>query len=199
VGTTSFGGGGFTVWGCFSLNCKIDLYVIDGTLRGHKCGDQILRSLVVPHFEGHPLASRPILMDGNARPHNPSVPEHVSSFRESSVAVCVEGTAAIPEPKHSLILECFDTSGYVRSLFVLDSPINALSDSYPVTWLTRVVSLLPLVADSLALYGLCGLALPGNALVQGWQQYPQHRLRRLIHGMRRRVQELYRMRGGYIS
>jgi hypothetical protein len=33
----------------------------------------------------------------------------------------------------------------------------------------------------------------GTALVQGWQQYPQHRLRRLIHGMRRRVQELYRI------
>ena len=37
----------------------------------------------------------------------------------------------------------------------------------------------------------------GTALVQGWQQYPQHRLRRLVHGMMRRVQELYRMRGGY--
>jgi hypothetical protein len=71
VGTTAFGGGGFTVWGCFSLNCKFDLYVIDGTLRGQKYRDQILRSLVVPHFDGHPLASRPILMDGNARPHNP--------------------------------------------------------------------------------------------------------------------------------
>jgi hypothetical protein len=62
VGTTAFGGGGFTVWGCFSLNCKIDLYVIDGTLRGQKYRDHILRSLVVPHFDGHPLASRPILM-----------------------------------------------------------------------------------------------------------------------------------------
>jgi hypothetical protein len=49
VGTTAFGGGGFTVWGCFSLNCKIDLYVIDGTLRGQKYRDQILRSLVMPH------------------------------------------------------------------------------------------------------------------------------------------------------
>jgi hypothetical protein len=48
VGTTAFGGGGFTVWGCFSLNCKFDLYVIDGTLRGLKYRDQILRSLVVP-------------------------------------------------------------------------------------------------------------------------------------------------------
>jgi hypothetical protein len=36
VGTTAFGGGGFTVWGCFSLNCKIDLYVIDWPLRGQK-------------------------------------------------------------------------------------------------------------------------------------------------------------------
>jgi hypothetical protein len=88
-----------------------------------------------------------------------TVPEHVSSFRESSVSVCVEGVVAIPEPKPSLIPECFDTSGYVHSLFVLDSVINALSDSYPVTWLTKVVALLPPVADSLALYGLCGLAL----------------------------------------
>jgi hypothetical protein len=55
VGTTAFGGGGFTVWGCFSLICKIDLYVIDGTLRGQKYRDQILRSLVVPHFDGHPF------------------------------------------------------------------------------------------------------------------------------------------------
>jgi hypothetical protein len=37
----------------------------------------------------------------------------------------------------------------------------------------------------------------GTALVQEWQQYPQHRLRRLIKGMRRRVQELYRIRGSY--
>jgi hypothetical protein len=54
--------------------------------------------------------------------------EHVSSFRESSVSVCVEGTVVIPEPNQSLIPECFDTSGYVRSLFVLDSPINASLD-----------------------------------------------------------------------
>ena len=57
MGTTAFGGGGFTVWGCFSLNCKIDLYVIDGTLRGQKYRDQILCSLVVPHCDGRPLAS----------------------------------------------------------------------------------------------------------------------------------------------
>jgi hypothetical protein len=77
-----------------------------------------------------------------------TVPEHVSSFRESSASVCVKGTVAISEPQ---IPECFDTLEYVRSLFVLDSPINVLLDSYPVTLL--VVALLPPVADSLALYG----------------------------------------------
>ena len=54
VGTTAFGGGGVTVWRCFSLNCKIDLYVLDGTLAGQKYRVEILRPLVVPHFDGHP-------------------------------------------------------------------------------------------------------------------------------------------------
>jgi len=82
-----------------------------------------------------------------------TVPEHVFPFREPSVSVCVEGTVVILEPKQSLIPECFDAFGYVRSLLVLDSPINALSDSYPVTWLAKVLALLPPVAASLALYG----------------------------------------------
>ena len=49
MGTAAFGGGGVTVWRYFSLNCKIDLYVLDGTL-----AVEILRPLVVPHFDGHP-------------------------------------------------------------------------------------------------------------------------------------------------
>jgi hypothetical protein len=65
VDTTAFGGGGFTVWGCFSLNCKVDLYVLDGTLTGQRYRDQILRPLVVPPFDCRPLASRQILMDDN--------------------------------------------------------------------------------------------------------------------------------------
>jgi len=71
VGTTAFGGGGVTIWGRFSLNCKLDLYVPDRTLTGQKYHDKILRPLIVPHFDGHPLASRPILMDDNAKPHRP--------------------------------------------------------------------------------------------------------------------------------
>ena len=68
--TTSFGGDGVTVLGCFSLNCKLDLYVLDGTLTGHKYRDQTLCPSVVPNFDCHPLTSRPILMDANVRPHS---------------------------------------------------------------------------------------------------------------------------------
>ena len=57
VCTTAFGGAGVTVCGCFSLNCKLDLYVLDGTLTGQKYRDQTLCPLVVPHFDCHPLTS----------------------------------------------------------------------------------------------------------------------------------------------
>jgi len=69
VGTTAFGGGGVIVWGCFSLNCKLDLHVLEGTLTRQMYRDQILRPLVVTHFDCHPLANQPIIMDDNAIPH----------------------------------------------------------------------------------------------------------------------------------
>ena len=69
VCTTSFGGDGVTVLGCFSLNCKLDLYVLDGTLTGQQYRDHILCPLVVPHFKCHPLTSRQIQIDANAKPH----------------------------------------------------------------------------------------------------------------------------------
>ena len=47
--------------------------MLDGTLTGQKYLDQILRPLVVPHFDNHPLANRPIFMDDNARPHRARV------------------------------------------------------------------------------------------------------------------------------
>ena len=69
VGKTAFGGGGFTVWGCLSLNCKLDLYAVDGTLTGQMYRDQTLRPLVVPYVDCHPLSNRQILLNNNARPH----------------------------------------------------------------------------------------------------------------------------------
>jgi len=63
VGATALGGSGITLWGSFSLNCKLDLYVLDGTLTEQKYRDGIMCPLVVHHFDGPPLANRSILMD----------------------------------------------------------------------------------------------------------------------------------------
>jgi hypothetical protein len=60
--------GGVTVWGCFSFDCKLDLYVLDGDLTGQKYRDNVLALRVVPHFDNHALADRPMFMDDNARP-----------------------------------------------------------------------------------------------------------------------------------
>jgi hypothetical protein len=51
LGTTAFGGGGVTVWGCFSLDCKLDLHVLDGNLTGQKYRDNVLAPCVIPHFD----------------------------------------------------------------------------------------------------------------------------------------------------
>ena len=56
------------VWGCIAHDCKLDLVPIQGNLTG----DQYIRDIlqpVVPHFDNHPLATRPVYMDDSARPH----------------------------------------------------------------------------------------------------------------------------------
>ena len=65
MGTTAFGGGGVTVWGCFSFDCKLDSYVLDGNLTGQKYHDNVLAPRVVPHFDKHALVDRPMFMDDN--------------------------------------------------------------------------------------------------------------------------------------
>jgi hypothetical protein len=45
------------------------LYVLDGNLTGQKYRDNVLAPRVVPHFDNHALADRPMFMDDNARPH----------------------------------------------------------------------------------------------------------------------------------
>ena len=55
-GHNCFWGGGVTVWGCFSFDCKLDLYVLDGNLTGQKYRDNVLVPRVVPHFDNHALA-----------------------------------------------------------------------------------------------------------------------------------------------
>jgi hypothetical protein len=58
LGTTAVWGVGVTVWGCFSFDCKLDLYVLHGNLTGQKYRDNVLASRVVPHFDNPALADR---------------------------------------------------------------------------------------------------------------------------------------------
>jgi hypothetical protein len=47
----------------------MDLYVLNGTTTGQKYRDNIIRNIVVPHFDNHRLATRPLFMDDNTRQH----------------------------------------------------------------------------------------------------------------------------------
>ena len=64
-------------WGCFSFDCKLDLYVLDCNLTGQEYRDNVLASRVVPHFDNHALADRPMFMDDNARPHRARIVQHI--------------------------------------------------------------------------------------------------------------------------
>jgi hypothetical protein len=71
-----FWGWGVTVWCCFSFDYKLDLYVLDGNLTGQKYRDNVLAPRVIPHFDNHALADRPMFMDDNARPHRARIVQH---------------------------------------------------------------------------------------------------------------------------
>ena len=106
------------------LNCRIDLYVIDGTLTGQKYRDLILRSLVVPHFDGHPLASRPMLVDDKYNQYSARLSAtggnrsttlviHDTGYESDRTVMGLSRTKSertYPEvSKHSGIRDCFDS------------------------------------------------------------------------------------------
>ena len=45
-------------------------------LTGQKYRDNVLAPRVVPHFDNHALADRPMFMDDNARPHGARIVQH---------------------------------------------------------------------------------------------------------------------------
>jgi hypothetical protein len=55
--------------GCISHDCKLDLFIIQGNLTGDQYIRNVLQPVVVLHFDNHPLATRPVYMDDNTRPH----------------------------------------------------------------------------------------------------------------------------------
>ena len=74
--TVPYGGGSVMVWGCISHDCKLDLVTIQGNLTGDQYIRDVLQPIVVPHFDNHPLATRPVYMDDNAM--------QASSFKSSN-------------------------------------------------------------------------------------------------------------------
>ena len=63
-----FGGGSVMVWGCISYDCKLDLIKSPMTLNAQRYQQEMLDAAVIPHFDSHPLATRPMCMNDNARP-----------------------------------------------------------------------------------------------------------------------------------
>ena len=91
--TVPYGGGSVMVWGCISNDCKLDLVTIQGNL----IGDQYIRDVlqpVVPHFENHPLATRPVHMDDNTRPHRSRA---VTDYLKSETVTSVPWPAMSPD------------------------------------------------------------------------------------------------------
>ena len=80
------------IWGCLSHDCKLDLDTVRGNLNGDQYQEVILNGVVVPHFDDHTLASRPIFMDDNARPHRARA---VMDFLDR------EGITTLPWPARS--------------------------------------------------------------------------------------------------
>ena len=47
----------------------MDLVTVQGNVNGSRYQRDILETVVVPHYDNLALATRPVFMDDNARPH----------------------------------------------------------------------------------------------------------------------------------
>jgi hypothetical protein len=54
--------------GCISHYCKLDLVTIQGNLTGDQYIRDVLQPVVVPHFDNHLLATRPVYIDSCCHP-----------------------------------------------------------------------------------------------------------------------------------
>jgi transposase len=88
--TDPYSGGSVMVWGCICHDCKLDLV----TIKGNLTGDQ---SVFVPHFDNHPLVTRPVYIDGNARPHRSRA---VTAYLQSEAVTYVPWPAMSPDLNH---------------------------------------------------------------------------------------------------
>jgi hypothetical protein len=92
--TVPNGGGSVMVWGCISHDCKLDLVTIQGNLTGDQYIRDVLQPVVVPHFDNHPLATRPVYMDDNTRPRRSTA---VTAYLQSEAVTSVPWPAMSPD------------------------------------------------------------------------------------------------------
>ena len=79
---------------CISHDCKLDLVTIQGSLTGDQYIRDVLQPVVVPHFDNHPLATRPVYMDDNARPHRARA---VTAYLQSEDVTSVPWQGMLPD------------------------------------------------------------------------------------------------------
>ena len=91
--TVPYGRVSVMVWGCISHDCKLDLVTIQGNLTGDQYIRDVLQPVVVPHFDNH-LATRPVYMDDNARPHRSRA---VTAYLQSEAVTSVPWPAMSPD------------------------------------------------------------------------------------------------------
>ena len=89
-----YGGGSVMVWRCISHDWKLDLVTIQGNLTGDQYIRDVLQPVVVSHFDNHPLATRPVYMDDNDRPHRSRA---VAAYLQSEAVTSVPWPAMSPD------------------------------------------------------------------------------------------------------
>ena len=156
--TVPFGGGSIMVWGCISFDCKLDLVTIRGNLTGARYIQEVLDPVVIPHFDNHPLATRPLFMDDNARPHRA---RDVTQFIQNNAIENIPWPAMSPD-------------------------LNPLEHVWDILG-RRIQRRDPAPQNLHELEA---------ALHEEWRQLPMEQFRRLVRGMRRRLEAVIQAFGG---
>jgi hypothetical protein len=88
--TVPYGGCSVMVWWCISHDCRLDLVTIQGNLTG----DQYIRDVLQPVFDNHPLDTRLVYMDDNAKPRRSRA---VTAYLQSEAVTSVPWPAMSPD------------------------------------------------------------------------------------------------------
>jgi hypothetical protein len=83
--------------GCIPHDCKLEIVTIKGNLTFDQYIRDVWQPVVVPHFDNHPLATRPVYMDVNTRPHRSKA---VTAYLQSEAVTSVPWPAMSPDLNH---------------------------------------------------------------------------------------------------